>query len=45
MKDLIKKARSSAANIGARSILIALVVFLLTAGIAVYVGIRHVRRT
>ena len=40
MKDLIKKIRSSAANIGARSILIALVVFLLTAGIAVYVGIR-----
>ena len=40
MKDLIRKIRNALKHIGARFILIALAVLLLTAGIAVYSGDR-----
>ena len=44
MKDLIRKIRNALKHIGARFILIALAVLLLTAGIAVYSG-RHLLAT
>ena len=44
MKDLIRKIRNTLKHIGARLLLIALAVVLLTAGIAVYTG-RHVLTT
>ena len=38
MKDLIQKIRNTVRHIGARSLIIAVIVFLVTAGIAVYIG-------
>ena len=44
MKSLMRKFRNTLKYIGARSIIIALIVFLLSAGIAIYIG-RHLLAT
>ena len=44
MKSLVRKFRNTLKDIGARSVIIVLIVFLLTAGIAAYTG-RHLLNT